>query len=294
MHDGFEFNELETQLRMTLDALSNGGGIDIKAEWIDSASDEFKATLNKQLLPEERVFKLRASNMGKPLCQLQLDAVGNTQRVNEYNHVLRMLVGDATEAVVNLIIKASGANITGQKGKVSFRIGDTIINGENDIEIDDKVYDVKSSSGYGFQNKWEKGWDGLFHFDTFGYVEQLYIYAEGNPDRMGGWIVFDKSSGEIKVVEAKPTPEQLQEIKDRVEKAEVTIREGRKFVKLYQAEEETFYKKPTGNLVLPMTCVFCEHKKRCWPDAVYAANPTSKAATPQMKWYAEKPKTKET
>lgn len=292
MHSGFEFNELETRLKMTLDALSNGGSVHVDPDWIKDSSDEFEAALNKQLGPQEvREFKLRASNIGKPLCQLQLDAFSNnkTPSQREYNHILRMMVGDATEAAVNLIIKASGANITGQKGRVEFKVGETIIKGENDIEIDNKVYDVKSCSSYAFQNKWEKGWEGLLKYDGFGYVEQLFIYAEGDPNRMGGWIVFDKSSGEIKVVEARPTPEQLDQIRAKIELAEVTIREGRDFKRLFQPEVETFYKKPTGNMVLPMTCVFCDHKRQCWPDAVYASNPSSKAETPPKKWYAEKP-----
>ena len=288
--DGFEFNELETRLRLTLDALSNGGGIDIKTDWIDEATEDFKGTLDKQLIPMAREFKLRASNIGKPLCQLQLDAINQSPDARrDYNHILRMMIGDATEAVVTLIIKASGANITGQKGKVEYRVGNTIIKGENDIEIDGKVYDIKSASAYSYANKFGKGWDGLFQYDTFGYVEQLFIYAEGNPDRMGGWIVFDKSSGEIKVVEAKPTEEQLKVIRQRIEDAEDTITNNLPFKKLYKAEEETFYKKPTGNSVLPMTCVFCDHKKHCWPTAAYTASPSSKAANPTKKWFTEKP-----
>lgn len=291
MFDGFHFNELETRLQMTLDSLSNGGSVDIKGEWIDSSTAEFKAALEKQLLPqEERVFKLRASNIGHPLCRLQLDAIGQTPDTKrDYNHILRMMIGDATEAVMTLIIKASGANITGWKQKVSYQVGDTIINGENDIEIDGKVYDIKSASGWAVSNKWQDGLAGLLQYDTFGYCEQLFIYAEGKKERMGGWIVFDKSSGEVKVVDANPTDEQMELIKQRITKAVHTVTTKAPFRKLYQAEIETFYKKPTGNLTIPMTCTFCDHMKHCWPKAVYAANPTSKAQNPPRKWYAETP-----
>jgi hypothetical protein len=285
-YDGFEFNALELRLKMTLDSLSNGGSIDIKDEWINDSSAEFKAALNRQLKPEERTFRLRASNIGKPLCQLQLDAVSASPDSRmPYNHVLRMMVGDATEAVVTLIIKASGANITGQKGKVEYKVGGTIIKGEKDIDIDGKVYDVKSASTYSFNNKWSHGWDGLFSYDTFGYVEQLFIYAEGDREKMGGWIVFDKSSGEIKVIPATPTLDQMDEIQNRLLKAEFTIQQGLPFKKLYEAEAETFYKKPTGNYVVPMTCTFCNHMNICWPDAKYTTNPLSKAKEPARKWY---------
>lgn len=287
--DGFEFNELEARLKMTLDSLSNGGAVDINEEWIAAMEEDFRASIDRQFNREQRTFRLRASNAGRPLCQLQLEARGTNSPKSEYNHILRMLIGDATEAVVTLIIKASGANITGHKNRVSFKVGETTIEGENDIEIDGKVYDIKSASSYSFNHKWNDGWDGLFKYDTFGYVEQLYIYAEGNPDRMGGWIVFDKSSGEIKVVEAHPTKEQLKEIQDRLENTEKAIREEEPFKKLYTEEEETYYRKATGNTIVPMTCTFCPFIQSCWPDAVYLANPSSSARNPAKKWYASKP-----
>ena len=107
---------------------------------------------------------------------------------------------------------------------------------------------------------------------------------------MGGWIVYDKSSGEVKVVEAKPTPAQLEEIKRRLEKTEKAIREGAPFEKLFKEEKETYYRKDTGNILVPVTCTFCNFLTTCWPDAVYAANPTSTAKNPSKKWYAYKPK----
>jgi len=39
IHNGFEFNELEARLKMTLDSLSNGGSIAILPEWIAASSD---------------------------------------------------------------------------------------------------------------------------------------------------------------------------------------------------------------------------------------------------------------
>lgn len=287
--NGFEFNELEARLKMTLNTLSNGGDVEVQEQWLEALEEDFRASIDRQFNRTQRTFKLRASNAGRPLCQLQLEARGTNQSKQEYNHILRMLIGDATEAVVTLIIRASGVNITGHKNRVAFKVGETTIEGENDIEIDGKVYDIKSASSYSFNHKWDGGWDSLFQYDTFGYVEQLYIYAEGNPDRMGGWIVFDKSSGEIKVVDATPTKEQLKEIQRRLETNERSIRENLPFQKLYTEEKETYYRKETGNVLVPVTCTFCSYIQSCWPDAVYAANPTSGAKNPTKKWYAYKP-----
>ena len=144
--ENFEFNELEARIKMTLDSLSNGGAIDLKEEWLQELETDFRGSVDKQFNREQRSFKLRASNAGRPLCQLQLEARGTNQSRAEYNHIARMLIGDATEAVLTLIIKASGANITGAKRRVSFKVGETVIDGENDIESDGKVYDMKAAS----------------------------------------------------------------------------------------------------------------------------------------------------
>jgi hypothetical protein len=281
-----EFNEIETRLHMTLDALSNQtGDVKIDEAWIDQAAEEFRASLKKQLLPEERTFKLRASNIGRPLCQLQNEANGLAKEPMDYNHIVRMLHGDAIEAIVNLLIKAAGINVTGSKTQVEFDVNGTIIKGEDDIEIDGKVYDVKSSSPYAFSHKWSEGWNEVYHQDTFGYVAQLYIYAEGDPKRMGGWIVCDKSSGEIKVVDARPTPDQIEAIKSRISHTERAITLGHDFERQFEPEEETFYKKPTGNYLVPMTCTFCDFQKHCWPNAKLLPKAGSKAQSPKPTWY---------
>lgn len=281
-----EFNALETQIHMTLDALSNQtGDVVVTDEMIDQAAEEFRASLKKQLQPEPRTFGLRASNIGRPLCQLQSEQAGLSKLPNDYNHIFRMMLGDATEAIMNLVLKAAGVNVTGAKTIVELDVNGTIIKGEDDVEIDNKVYDVKSASPYAFNHKWEGGWESVYHQDSFGYVEQLYTYAGRDPDRMGGWIVVDKSSGEVRVVDAKPTPEQLELIEARIRRTERAITEKTEFSQEFTAEEELFYKKPTGNYVVPMTCTFCSFMKHCWPEAELLPKQSSKAESPKKVWY---------
>lgn len=283
-------NEIELRLHMKMAELSNPENLDtpLSDAIVERAAEEFKAALRKQFNPEERKFKLRASNAGRPLCQLWHESHGSPAENMEYNHIVRMLMGDASEVLANVLIAEAGINVTGAKQRVSFQVGETIINGENDVEIDGKVFDVKSCSAWAFDNKWNNGWEGVYFGDTFGYVTQLYIYAEGNPDRMGGWIVINKSTGEVRVVEARPTEEQLREIRIKLAKTERMVSNPALLLeRQFEPEDETYYKKPTGNKVLPTICQMCQYLKPCWPEAVQKPKALSKAANPHLVWYTE-------
>jgi len=50
------------------------------------------------------------------------------------------------------------------------------------------------------------------------------------------------------------------------------------FVRGFTDEEEFFYRKPTGNRKLGMTCSYCSFRYTCWPDLKYERNPKSKSA----------------
>lgn len=270
-----------------MDGLSNRDGPSVPDEIIQQAGEEFKAALSKQLNPEVREFKLRASNVGRPTCQLQMEARGVKPERYEYNHIVRMLIGDATETFLNVLISQAGIRVTGSKSRSTMNVGDTDIAGENDIEIDGKVWDIKSTSPWAFEHKWSHGWQGVYEGDTFGYVAQLYLYADGDPNRMGGWIVVNKSTGEVLVVEAMPTPNQLIEIKEKLHNTELAIKPDAPFVRQFEAEDETYYKKPTGNKVLPTICQLCQYKRPCWPNAVLQPKAMSKAEHPPLVWYTE-------
>ncbi len=286
MNRGFEFSELETRIHMVLDALSNGEGVEIKDEWIDEAGAAFTDALRQHVREGKRKFRLRMSNMGKPLCQLQHEKKGTPAQRYPYNHVVRMMIGHAVESIVTMAIKASGVNVTGGKsGQVALQVNDSVINGEDDIQIEGAVWDVKSSSPYLYQHKWSHGWDHLYHADTFGYVEQLFGYATAQGLPMGGWVVVDKSSGEVKVVPAKPTPEQLVEIEKKIQHTERVLNSDAPLEKLFMEEDEMFRKHPTGNKLVPMTCVFCQFQKADWPNAVLKPQAMSQAKEPKPTWY---------
>lgn len=278
---------------MTLDRLSNNEPVEINDELIELAGEQFKEALRRQLKPREEDFRLRMSNIGKPLCQLQNekayseDKTSVTKTRMSYNHIMRMIIGDCVEIVMGVILRGSDVNITDYKTQVGLQVNNTLIKGETDIEIDGKIWDIKSSAPWAFANKWAYGWEGIYGGDTFGYIAQLYGYAKSQNKPMGGWIVVDKASGEVKVVPATPTPTQIKQIEDNINFTERALANKMPFKRGFEEEVETFFKKPTGNMLVPQTCLFCQFMNNCWPDAVLKPKAKSKAQDVKPVWYSK-------
>ena len=113
-------NLLETKLHMVLDKLSNSEPVEYDDAWVEEAGEQFKATLRKQLSREEEPFRLRMSNVGRPLCQLQQEKAGKPRNRNPYHSIVKFMLGDASEVLVELyhdeLVNASHAsNVSGDK-----------------------------------------------------------------------------------------------------------------------------------------------------------------------------------
>ena len=280
-------NILETQIRMVLDKLSNGEHVEYEEKWIDEAGEMFKDTLRKQLSPREKDFRIRMSNVGKPLCQLQKEKSGAPKSKNPYNNIVRFMLGDATEVLVELYLKLAKVNITGGKDKVQMEVGNTTIRGENDVEIDNKVYDTKSSSPWAYDNKWSTGWEGVAKDDAFGYIPQLLGYSDASDKEPGGWIVVNKSTGELQVVDAEFSEVDKDTIRTKIRKNVDMIASDAPFERCFDPQDEYFRKVDTGNKRLRMNCTFCSFMNDCWPEAKYRPQTGSKAKNPRYYWYAE-------
>jgi hypothetical protein len=282
-----EFNPLQTSIHLTLEKLSNNEEVEVDDAWIEEAGEQFKASLRKQFKPRDEEFRLRMSNIGKPLCQLQNEKANAPKTRMPYNHIMRMIIGDTVEAIMMVVLKAAKVNITDSKTVVGMQVNETYVPGETDIEIDGAIWDVKSSAPWAFANKWAYGWEGIYGGDTFGYVSQLYGYAKAQNKPMGGWIVIDKASGEVKVVPATPTRDQLKKIEENVNFTERALANNMPFKRGFEEEVETFFKKPTGNMLVPQTCLFCQFMNNCWPDAVLKPKAKSKAQDVKPVWYSQ-------
>ena len=264
---------------------------------IEKFKEECEQAVRKQFTDKrETDFRIRMSNVGKPLCQLQMDKKysGDNKIVSyeNYNFKLRNLFGDIIEAVAVMLLRTVKAKIQGVQGKVKLNTEFFDIKGTYDIIIDDKVYDIKSASPFAFEKKFGESGGGFHKIaedDVFGYLSQGYLYSEATGKPFGGWIVVNKSTGEMLV--SQPPEDDSEYRKKALEKVHNNVKalmEDAPFKKEYELQEESFYQKKTGNKVLGNVCSFCQYKHKCWGDNIeYLPQQQSKARSPKYYWYAE-------
>ena len=281
---------LQADIHKVLDQLSNNEGdtLDIDDSWIEDAGEAFKDALRRQFAKrEDEDFRLRMSNIGKPLCQLQMAKSGAKKERKDYNFIMRMLHGDAVECIMDVILKIAKANITGSKDKVVLELEGTAVKGEDDVEIDNKVYDIKTCSPFAFERKWKMGLPALKANDDFGYVGQLVGYSEAKSKKAGGWIVVCKSTGQVLVMDADFSDDEKDTVLQEMQMKATALKEDWSFDRCFEPVDDFFNKKYTGSKKLPMSCSWCDFKQSCWPKAQLLPQPNSWAKQPKKNWYVQ-------
>lgn len=282
-------NEIELQIAAFLDR-SLDGPVDLPEEVVEEFGEACKDALRKQFTePRNEGFTLRMSNVGRPLCQLQMDKAGAEKERSSPFFKLQMLIGDMHEAAIIAVMRAAGVKVKEVQKKVKLTLKDgTALSGTLDVVIEtsegEGVYDIKSASPWSFKNKFKGGYAALEANDAFGYVGQGHGYsnAVGLPFR--GWIASDKSSGEITVCDC-PIDTDAEPVIDEINETAKAIAEDRPFKRCFEDQPETFRKKETGNRVLGMPCKFCDFKFSCWPGLVERPSIPSKAKDPKTEYY---------
>lgn len=240
-----------------------------------------------------RGFSMRLSAIGRPLCQQQMEKAKATALQDEWNNPLRMFFGGVLEATAICILKASGVNIEAEQVKVELPVllaNEKVIriHGTLDVIIDGKVWDIKSASSWMYANKFAS-YQSIKSHDDFGYVTQLFGYAEAMCVPAGGWIVIDKTSGLMKVIEVEQQSYELdrnfylQAITDNVN----ALVNNAEFQRVYEDVDETFKKRYTGNKYLKSPCEFCKFRYTCWPGLQYLPVQESKAFDKQYRHYTK-------
>ena len=240
--------------------------------------------------PRRDKFEPRMSNIGRPLCQLQMEAKGIKGEGQPYNVKMRNTFGDIIEALAIVVMKSAGIKITNEQKKVQYNIKGDKIEGRQDVEIDGKIWDIKSASPYSFEKKFGEagGFNEVVKEDSFGYASQGFLYGESQDKKFGGWIAINKSTGEWTVCE---TPTSVEEHKiNALKVAEdnyTAIKEGKPFKRCYDDVAETFRSKPTGNRILGFVCSYCPYKLPCWGRDKLQLLPQqqSKGKNPKWIWY---------
>ena len=278
-------NEHEIKVRNFLQQIGAGELPPVSDELIEEAGEQFKQSLRKQFTEPRKEFTLRMSNLGRPTCQLWFQKhYPEMAEAKPYDFVMRMLIGDAVEVLSLFTMNLAGVPIESVSGKVSMPLDGDTINGEYDVIIDGKVWDVKSASPYSFQNKF-KDFESMQKDDPFGYISQGYGYAKATGKPFGGWIVVNKSTGEIKFVEAKEDPDIIKKVEKDMIQTKKIIASDKPLKRCFEDVEETFRKEPTGNRHLCMTCNFCDYKFNCWENLQYKPSTASTAKTRPWKYY---------
>ena len=259
--------------------LAMAGKAKMSNEVAAQVASDVEAAMHKQFNSGPRdEFRLRMSNIGKPKCQLWFEKNDPEDKTPLPPHFLmNMILGDIVEAVFKGLLRAAGAEFNDNDNVTLKLPKGQEIRGEYDMEMDGKIDDVKSASPWSFKNKFAS-FDALAQGDSFGYIAQLVGYATAAGKDVGGWWVVNKGNGEFKYVDASEVDkdavlEDIQALVDYIENDEP-------FERCFEPVPETYYRKPTGNIVLPSGCKFCSFKHKCHPTLQPLPSRASKSANP--------------
>lgn len=280
-------SEILLKVQRYLDQI-NFGKAECDPKLIEEFGERAKELLSRKLKERPRdKFTLRMSNVGRSLCQLQAQKYGHERTAPDNFFPVRMMFGDLIEVLAIIIMKNAGVNIQSEQILVSNEEG---IEGTYDVEIDGKIYDVKSASNFAFDHKFKgKTIQDIYEDDPFGYVCQGIGYATSVGKPFGGWIVICKETGEWTEVEAKYDKQFETKVLEQIANTTRILNSNEPFIRQFDSVPELYYKKPSGNRVLCRTCAYCDFKldKHCWPDAQLLPSKVSTARNKPMFWYSE-------
>ena len=283
-------NTILLKVQKYLDNVSKNP-VQLDKQLVQEFGEACKNALLKQFEEIRRdKFEVRMSNAGRPLCQLQMEAKGIKGEGQPYNVKMRNTFGDIIEALAIFVMKSSGIKVTNEQKKVKYNFNGDSIEGRQDVEIDGKIWDIKSASPYSFEKKFGEagGFNEVVREDSFGYASQGFLYGESQGKDFGGWIAINKSTGEWVVCETPPAVDEYK--KKALKSAEdnfKSLKEGKPFKRCYDDVAETFRSKPTGNRVLGFVCSYCPNKLPCWGRDKLQLLPQqqSKGKNPKWVWY---------
>ena len=211
----------------------------------------------KNSLEIKRGFRnphLRMSSIGKPDRKIWLEINHpKEQREMEGSFLIRMLYGSIVEELILLLVKEAGYSVTDEQKEVMVNG----ITGHIDCKVNGFVVDVKSASDFGFR-KFKKGFD---NDDDFGYIGQLSGYVDAEGGDVGYFLVMNKSSGEVTLLEVDSM--EMINSYDRIGHLRSILADKKA---LPSPCEVPTLEKASGNKVLPRICKFCEYKEDCWPN----------------------------
>ena len=220
----------------------------------DFAKDVTDAVVNS--LTEERKPRnnLRLSMIGQPARKVWYSVRSTEQEELAGSDYIKFLYGDILEALLVFLSKVSGHKVSDQQKQVV--LNDVV--GHQDAVVDNVLVDVKSASSFSFK-KFTEGM--IFKDDPFGYVAQLSAYAQANNAKEAGWVVIDKTTGQI----AYCPVHQMEMINasQKIDYLRNAIKDSEPPSRCYDDVPDG----KSGNMQLAVGCNYCPYKFDCWSDA---------------------------
>lgn len=226
-------------------------------EW---AGEIFKDILRSRLAKREQKSGenvLRFSSLGKPDRQIWYDAHESDKAEKLPGKVkFKFLYGDVIEVLALFLAKEAGHTVE----DTQLEVEEDGVHGHIDAKIDGVLTDVKSCSTYSFRKFVTS--DYLFD-DPFGYVSQLSAYSHKLDTKRAGYLVVDKSNGDIAYVELPEEYIRGNPPGPRIAKLRNVLANTTPPPRCYPDKAEG----KSGNRVLGVGCSYCPHKENCWSDA---------------------------
>lgn len=246
---------IATDIKNLVAGISNGKPANVTEENMDKFLLNIKEAFNSWNNPiKEKDGKLRMSVLGKPPRQLWYDRF-SPKKTKSYDASLniKFLYGHILEHLLLYLAELTGHKIGDQQKKVEI----DNIKGHIDATVDGEVCDVKSASSFSFK-KFKTG--ELVGDDPFGYHAQLSGYETGMGTNKGGFLVMDKSTGDVCFY--KPDELAKPNVTTLIKTLQDTLKSDTPPDRCYQLSETK-----GGNKSLPIGCQFCAHKWECYKDA---------------------------
>ena len=277
-------SKTELKVHKYLDKVSNGLST-MSDDTIEMVVSHIRDALKKQFasIRKNSDFRLRMSNIGRPYCQLWFMKNKPETRVKPpAKFIMNMMLGDIVEAVFKGVLKEASVDYD-DSDSVKLKLDKATIEGTYDLAIDGSVDDIKSASNWSYTNKFQS-FETVQESDPFGYVGQLAGYAKASGKKVGGWWVINKNNADFKYIPAEGL-----DIEKEVTKLNNTAKrlEENKFERCFEAVEESFRGKPTGNKVLNKNCTFCDFRYECWSSLEEKPAVMSQAREPKITAYVE-------
>ena len=247
---------LATDIKHLIANISNGKPANMTEENMNVFLNNIKEAMlawNTPPVKTDKEGQLRMSVIGKPARQLWYDKHSPKDRKDEDAGLnLKFLYGHIIEHLILYLAELSGHKIEDQQKKVEI----DGISGHIDSKIDGEICDVKSASSFSFK-KFQSG--EIVGDDPFGYHAQLSGYETANGTKEGGFLVVDKSSGDIWFY--KPEDMAKPNVKSLIKNLRSTLKKDTPPEKCYEFKTEK-----NGNKTLATGCMFCPHKWECHSD----------------------------